>query len=371
MKFSEVVAQTIAWLQRDERVSYRALKREFELDDEFLADVKAELIEIKQLAVDQDGKMLVWTGKDSLESSVQSPELKTLPPPEARRRPHAAASFGRTHSYRNKQREARAQRTGSARRSALFADLKGSTALIEGLDLEEGVGDPALQLMMDAVHQYEGLCGPALGGIFALFQGAAGRRSSPTALYAALRTSYAPLWLAARRGRAPLVASRMNTGESCCAPFAKMTCMTTPCQSGIRPIWRRAWNSWPIGAIVVPRARTAQLMATLPSRIWDRQIKGVEEALNIYEVLGALRTRLQVTATRRGLTRFVGRRVRWSNSQGARTSESWPRTNRRRDGGGAGQSRLFYEFKLLCWALSSAGSVLRVARQSDGVLAGH
>ena len=63
MKFSEVVAQTIAWLQREERVSYRALKREFELDDGFLEDVKAELIEIKRLAVDQDGKMLVWIGK--------------------------------------------------------------------------------------------------------------------------------------------------------------------------------------------------------------------------------------------------------------------------------------------------------------------
>src|SRR5215208_4226412 len=39
------------------------------------------------------------------------------------------------------------------------------------------------------------------------------------------------------------------------------------------------------------------------------QIKGVEELLNVYEVLGAgpLRTRLQVSATRRGLTRFVGR----------------------------------------------------------------
>jgi len=39
------------------------------------------------------------------------------------------------------------------------------------------------------------------------------------------------------------------------------------------------------------------------------QIKGVEEPLDVFEVLGAgpLRTRLQVTATRRGLTRFVGR----------------------------------------------------------------
>ena len=42
--------------------------------------------------------------------------------------------------------------------TALFADLKGSTALIEGLDPEEARAliDPALQLMMDAVHRYEG-----------------------------------------------------------------------------------------------------------------------------------------------------------------------------------------------------------------------
>ena len=43
--------------------------------------------------------------------------------------------------------------------TALFADLKGSTALIEGLDPEEAraIIDPALQLMMDAVHRYEGV----------------------------------------------------------------------------------------------------------------------------------------------------------------------------------------------------------------------
>ena len=45
--------------------------------------------------------------------------------------------------------------------TALFADLKGSTALIEGLDREEARSmiDPALQLMMDAVHRYEGDAG--------------------------------------------------------------------------------------------------------------------------------------------------------------------------------------------------------------------
>ena len=63
MKFSEVVAQTLTWLQRDGRVSYRALKREFDLDDEFLEDLKAELIEAKRLAVDENDKVLIWVGE--------------------------------------------------------------------------------------------------------------------------------------------------------------------------------------------------------------------------------------------------------------------------------------------------------------------
>src|SRR4029450_6779616 len=56
--------------------------------------------------------------------------------------------------------------------TALFADIKGSTALIEGHDPEEAraIIDPALQLMMEAVHHYEGYVAQALGdGIFALF----------------------------------------------------------------------------------------------------------------------------------------------------------------------------------------------------------
>src|SRR5215813_2636141 len=60
MKFSEVVAQTLAWLQREGRVSYRALKLEFDLNDDVLDALKEELIEVKEAAVDKDSKMLVW-----------------------------------------------------------------------------------------------------------------------------------------------------------------------------------------------------------------------------------------------------------------------------------------------------------------------
>src|SRR4026207_288124 len=75
--------------------------------------------------------------------------------------------------------------------TALFADLKGSTALIEGLDPEEArvIIDPALQLMMDAVHRYEGYVAQVLGdGIFALFGAPIAHEDHPQrALYAALR----------------------------------------------------------------------------------------------------------------------------------------------------------------------------------------
>ena len=50
MTFYEVLEQVIALLQRYGRVTYRALKRHFDLDDDYLDDLKAELIDARQLA---------------------------------------------------------------------------------------------------------------------------------------------------------------------------------------------------------------------------------------------------------------------------------------------------------------------------------
>jgi hypothetical protein len=62
LTFDEVLAQTIELLQREGRVSYRALKRRFALDDEYLDDLKTEIVRAKRLAIDEDGSVLVWTG---------------------------------------------------------------------------------------------------------------------------------------------------------------------------------------------------------------------------------------------------------------------------------------------------------------------
>ena len=62
--------------------------------------------------------------------------------------------------------------------TALFADIKGSMELMEDLDPEEAraIVDPALRLMIDAVHRYDGYIVQSTGdGIFAIFR-RAGRR---------------------------------------------------------------------------------------------------------------------------------------------------------------------------------------------------
>ena len=74
--------------------------------------------------------------------------------------------------------------------TALFADIKGSTDLIQDLDPEDAraILDPTLHLMMNAVHRYEGYVAQSLGdGIFALFGAPIAHEDHPQrALYAAL-----------------------------------------------------------------------------------------------------------------------------------------------------------------------------------------
>ena len=68
---------SIDWLQQDKRLSYRALKRQFALDDDYLDDLKAELIAVRRVAVEEDGQVLVWTG----DAGTPPPSPSVSPPP--------------------------------------------------------------------------------------------------------------------------------------------------------------------------------------------------------------------------------------------------------------------------------------------------
>src|SRR5947209_1156593 len=82
MTFEEILDQAIAMLQRRGRLTYSTLKRQFQLDDATLDDLKNELIEGQRLAVDERGNVLVWTGAPA---SRPAPPPASSSPPDAER----------------------------------------------------------------------------------------------------------------------------------------------------------------------------------------------------------------------------------------------------------------------------------------------
>src|SRR6266478_3155926 len=110
--------------------------------------------------------------------------------PVSSRSPHAALETSRIEVTHERQT---AEGLDGERKTitALFADIKGSMDLLEDLDPEAArdLIDPALRLMMEAVHRYEGYVAQSLGdGIFALFGAPIAHEDhAQRALYAALR----------------------------------------------------------------------------------------------------------------------------------------------------------------------------------------
>src|SRR5499433_437538 len=81
MTFDDILDQAIEMLQRRGRLTYRTLKRQFQLDDEALEDLKFELIEGQRLATDEHGTVLVWTGEIEATSASAFPPAQTPPQP--------------------------------------------------------------------------------------------------------------------------------------------------------------------------------------------------------------------------------------------------------------------------------------------------
>src|SRR5262249_50124379 len=115
MDFYGVLAQVIALLQREGRTSYRALKRQFALDDDAIEDLKEELIVARRLAVDEHGRVLVWTGEAAASAPPSPPATQEAAPPGVPAPPDAE----------------RRQLT------VLFCDLVDSTVLASQLDPED------------------------------------------------------------------------------------------------------------------------------------------------------------------------------------------------------------------------------------------
>jgi class 3 adenylate cyclase/predicted ATPase len=200
----------------------------------------------------------------------------------------------------------------------LFADIKGSMDLMEDLDPEEAqaIVDPALKLMMDAVHHYGGYVAQPTGdGIFAMFGAPVAHEDHPQrALFAALRLQEEMRRYSAKlraAGNLPVEARvGVNTGEVVVrsittgqgnveyAPIGHSTGLAARMQA-LAPTWSIATTD--------PVRKLCEGYFTFRT-LGPTKVKGVTEPVDVYEVtgFGPLRTRLQRSASR-GYTKFVGR----------------------------------------------------------------
>jgi len=79
--FKELLAKVVDWIQHSERVSYRAIKRQFDLDDEYLEDLKEAILFAHPEIIDDKGRGFVLTREADPSPeppSVHSPLKDTL-----------------------------------------------------------------------------------------------------------------------------------------------------------------------------------------------------------------------------------------------------------------------------------------------------
>jgi class 3 adenylate cyclase len=137
MDYDAVLAQVLALLQREQRLSYRVLKLRLQLDDDLLEALKEDLIYAKKLVVDEEGRVLVWTGGTSsaptTASSVPLPAVPDLSPAQDEGSPGASP-------------------TPEAERrqlTVMFCDLVDSTVLSRQLDPED---------LREVIREYQKVC---------------------------------------------------------------------------------------------------------------------------------------------------------------------------------------------------------------------
>jgi adenylate/guanylate cyclase family protein len=213
MTFEEILDQAMAMLQRRGRLTYRTLQLQFQLDEVHLEALKDELIYGQRLAVDEDGRVLVWTGDlDTEPPAPAAPAGRATQTPLAYTPPYLAEKiFTSRRTLEGERKQV----------TVLFADLKGSMELLADRDPEEArqLLDSVLERMMAAVHRYEGTVNQVMGdGIMALFGAPIAHEDhamragyAALAMQAAIRT-YAE---EARRAHGIIVQMRvgLNSGE--------------------------------------------------------------------------------------------------------------------------------------------------------------
>ena len=318
MTFNEVLSQTIAMLQQHGRVSYRALKRQFAVDDAFLDDLRYELTDVQGCAIDYDRTILVWTGNPGATAPRLSPAAPAaaLPSPPtgqsgellAYTPPHLAEKILTLRSALEGERK---------QVTVVFADTAGFTALARQLDPEvvHEIMDQCFRLITAEVHRVEGTINQYTGdGVMALFGAPiAHEDSARRAVHAALGMQRVLQdfgnTLQAQRGFSLHMRIGINTGLVVVGKIGDDLRMDYTAVGDTTNLAARLQQLAEPGSVVLSEATYKLVAGYFETRdLGVHAVKGHPEPVRVVEVLRAWgrRTRLEVAADH-GLTPHVGR----------------------------------------------------------------
>jgi hypothetical protein len=240
--FLETIESARDFLERNGRVSLRALQREFRLDDESLDELVEELVDVQQVAA-LEGKVLSWIAQAPVEPRPADAEARAV---AGERRAPAADRAPREYTPKHladKILQSRSALEGERKQvTVLFADVKGSMELAEALGPEawHRLLERFFEILTEGVHRFEGTVNQYTGdGIMALFGAPIAHEDH------AQRACYAALWLKdalqtcareAKREHGVRLATRIGLSAT--------TCAWTTRRKGIRSAWRSGWSRW-------------------------------------------------------------------------------------------------------------------------------
>ena len=311
MTFDELLTQVYDLLQRQGRLSYRALKARFQLDDDLLEALKDELIYAQRVAADEDGRVVVWMGERAATSASG--------PAPAGTQERAPLSYTPAH-LAEKILTSRSALEGERKQvTVLFADLKGSMELLADRDPEEArqLLDPVLERMIEAVHRYEGTVNQVMGdGIMALFGAPIAHEDHAVrACYAALRMQETVTRYGDEMQRSHGVPVQIRVGLHSGAVVVRAI------DSSLHMDYTAVGQTTHLAARMEQMAKPGSVLTTGETlrlaegfvqvkALGPVAVKGLADPVEVFELVGAAstRTRLQALAAR-GLTRFVGRQA--------------------------------------------------------------
>ncbi|MGH6921407.1 MAG: adenylate/guanylate cyclase domain-containing protein, partial [Geminicoccaceae bacterium] len=297
-----------AWLEGHDLGQYAEVFASNDIDAGILCTLTAD--DLKELGIASLGhrkKLLAGIARLDTPALDREPALGA-PPPETYTPGHLAERI----------LDARARLTGERKHvTVLFADIKGSLAIIEDADPEEAsrILDGAIRVMMDAVHRYEGTVNRVMGdGVMALFGAPTAHEDHAVrACYAALAIQRAMQAHAAetRQSLGVEVSVRvgLHSGEVVVRAIGNDLSVDYDAIGPTVHLANRMEQLASPGAIrlTASTARLAEGFIELRA-LGQVPVKGLSQPIEAFDLVGvgAARTRLQAAAGR-GLTPFVGR----------------------------------------------------------------